>query len=242
LVMLSLDRVVAGYGSVVVLEGLSLEVREGETVSLLGANASGKSTTLKTILGYVRPTEGRITFQGCRIDGLSTEEIVRLGITMVPENRRVFPEITVRENLLIGAYLRNDRRRVSDDLRRMLELFPVLRTKLETRAGALSGGEQQMLAIARALMSNPRLILMDEPSMGLAPAYVRLVYDTIKTIQKKGICMLIVEQNVNMALNTTDRAYVLQKGKIALSGASLSLLQNEDVCKYYLGKMAGLRT
>jgi len=239
--MLVLDGVYAGYGSVAVLEGINLEVHEGEMVSLLGANASGKSTTLKTILGFVPPTQGTITFAGQRIDGMPTEAIVALGMTMVPENRRVFAGMTIRENLLVGAYIRKDRASLARDMGRMLELFPVLRARLDTLAGTLSGGEQQMLAIARALMSNPKFILMDEPSMGLAPAYVRLVYDTVKAIRERGISMLIVEQNVNMALQVTNRAYVLQKGKIALTGPSKSLLQNEDVCKYYLGQMAGIR-
>jgi len=230
----------SGYRGVRVLEGISLEVGTGEMVSLLGANASGKSTTLKTIMGYVRPTEGSIEFAGRRIDNLRTDQIVRLGITMVPENRRVFPWLTVRENLLMGAYLRADPTAVQDDLHRNLLLFPRLKDRLQNLAGTLSGGEQQMLAIARALMCNPTFITMDEPSMGLSPVLVKLVYDTILRIRnERQVSMLIVEQNVAMALQITDRTYVLEKGRIAMTDSSRALLQSERVRQYYLGRLRG---
>ena len=238
--MLALRNVHSGYGGIRVLEGISIEVKTGEMVSLLGANASGKSTTLKTIMGYVRPTQGSIALDGQRIDHLRTDQIVRRGITMVPENRRVFPELTVHENLLMGAYLRNDKRAVLDDIERNLQLFPRLKERAGSAAGTLSGGEQQMLAMARALMSDPKVITMDEPSMGLCPVLVKLVYETIKRIrEERRISMLIVEQNVGMALQITDRAYVLEKGKIAITDSSKSLYQSERVRQYYLGKLSG---
>ena len=238
--MLALRNVHSGYGGIRVLEGISIEVKTGEMVSLLGANASGKSTTLKTIMGYVRPTQGSIALDGQRIDHLRTDQIVRRGITMVPENRRVFPQLTVHENLLMGAYLRNDKRAVLDDIERNLQLFPRLKERAGSAAGTLSGGEQQMLAMARALMSDPKVITMDEPSMGLSPVLVKLVYETIQRIrEERRISMLIVEQNVGMALQITDRAYVLEKGKIAISDSSKSLIQSERVRQYYLGKLSG---
>ncbi len=238
--MLKLTDLYAGYGSVKVLEGINVELREGEMVSLLGANASGKSTTLKTIMGYVRPTKGSIEFDGKHIENLRTDQIVRLGITMVPENRRIFPRLTVRENFLMGAYLRQDRRGVDEDIERNLDLFPRLKERLNTAGGNLSGGEQQMLAVARALMSNPQVIIMDEPSMGLAPALVKEVYDTIIKIRdERKVSMLIVEQNMNMALQLTDRAYVLEKGKIAITDTSIALFHDERVRQFYLGKLAG---
>lgn len=238
--MLVLRNVHSGYGGIRVLEGISIEVKTGEMVSLLGANASGKSTTLKTIMGYVRLTQGSIELEGQRIDHLRTDQIVRRGITMVPENRRVFPQLTVYENLLMGAYLRSDRRAVSQDIERNLELFPRLKERAASPAGTLSGGEQQMLAMARALMSNPRVITMDEPSMGLSPVLVKLVYQTIQRIrEERQISMLIVEQNVGMALQITDRAYVLEKGRIAITDSSRSLQQSERVRQYYLGKLTG---
>ena len=238
--MLVLRNVHSGYGGIRVLEGISIEVKTGEMVSLLGANASGKSTTLKTIMGYVRVTQGSIELEGQRIDHLRTDQIVRRGITMVPENRRVFPQLTVYENLLMGAYLRSDRRTVSEDIERNLELFPRLKERAASPAGTLSGGEQQMLAMARALMSNPSVITMDEPSMGLSPVLVKLVYQTIQRIrEERQISMLIVEQNVGMALQITDRAYILEKGRIAITDSSRSLHQSERVRQYYLGKLTG---
>lgn len=238
--MLTLTDIHSGYGGVTVLEGISLHVGVGEMVSLLGANASGKSTTLKTIMGYVKPSHGSVQFRGSSLNGLRTDQIVRLGITMVPENRRIFPWFTVRENLLMGAYLRRDASVVHEDMERNLELFPRLRERLNGAAGTLSGGEQQMLAIARALMSNPQLITMDEPSMGLSPVLVKMVYDTILRIRaERQVSMLIVEQNVTMALQITDRAYVLEKGRIAMTDSSKALSQSERVRRYYLGRLRG---
>jgi branched-chain amino acid transport system ATP-binding protein len=238
--VLILRDIHSGYGGIRVLEGISIEVKTGEMVSLLGANASGKSTTLKTIMGYVRPTQGSIELDGDRIDRLRTDQIVRLGITMVPENRRVFPRLTVYENLLMGAYLRNSRRAVREDIERNLQLFPRLKERAASLAGTLSGGEQQMLAMARALMCNPKVITMDEPSMGLSPLLVKLVYDTILRIrEERQISMLIVEQNVGMALQITDRAYVLEKGKIAIADSSRALYKTQRVRQYYLGKLSG---
>jgi len=238
--VLILRDIHSGYGGIRVLEGISIEVKTGEMVSLLGANASGKSTTLKTIMGYVRPTQGSIELDGERVDRLRTDQIVRLGITMVPENRRVFPRLTVYENLLMGAYLRNSRRAVREDIERNLQLFPRLKERAASLAGTLSGGEQQMLAMARALMCNPKVITMDEPSMGLSPLLVKLVYDTILRIrEERQISMLIVEQNVGMALQITDRAYVLEKGKIAIADSSRSLYKTQRVRQYYLGKLSG---
>jgi branched-chain amino acid transport system ATP-binding protein len=238
--VLILRDIHSGYGGIRVLEGISIEVKTGEMVSLLGANASGKSTTLKTIMGYVRPTQGSIELDGDRIDRLRTDQIVRLGITMVPENRRVFPRLTVYENLLMGAYLRSSGRAVREDIERNLQLFPRLKERAASLAGTLSGGEQQMLAMARALMCNPKVITMDEPSMGLSPLLVKLVYDTIIRIrEERQISMLIVEQNVGMALQITDRAYVLEKGKIAIADSSRSLYKTQRVRQYYLGKLSG---
>ena len=238
--MLILRDIHSGYGGIRVLEGISIEVKTGEMVSLLGANASGKSTTLKTIMGYVRPTQGSIELDGERVDRLRTDQIVRLGITMVPENRRVFPRLTVYENLLMGAYLRNSRRAVREDIERNLQLFPRLKERAASPAGTLSGGEQQMLAMARALMCNPKVITMDEPSMGLSPLLVKLVYDTILRIrEERQISMLIVEQNVGMALQITDRAYVLEKGRIAIADSSRALYKSQRVRQYYLGKLSG---
>jgi branched-chain amino acid transport system ATP-binding protein len=238
--VLILRDIHSGYGGIRVLEGISIEVKTGEMVSLLGANASGKSTTLKTIMGYVRPTQGSIELDGDRIDRLRTDQIVRLGITMVPENRRVFPRLTVYENLLMGAYLRSSGRAVREDIERNLQLFPRLKERAASLAGTLSGGEQQMLAMARALMCNPKVITMDEPSMGLSPLLVKLVYDTILRIrEERQISMLIVEQNVGMALQITDRAYVLEKGKIAIADSSRSLYKTQRVRQYYLGKLSG---
>ena len=238
--MLALRDVHSGYSGTRVLEGISIEVKTGEMVSLLGANASGKSTTLKTIMGYVKPTQGSIELDGERVDRLRTDQIVRLGITMVPENRRVFPRLTVYENLLMGAYLRTSGRAVREDIERNLQLFPRLKERVASPAGTLSGGEQQMLAMARALMCNPKVITMDEPSMGLSPVLVKLVYDTILRIrEERQISMLIVEQNVGMALQITDRAYVLEKGRIAITDSSKSLYQSQRVRQYYLGKLSG---
>jgi branched-chain amino acid transport system ATP-binding protein len=232
----------ASYGDLRVLSGVSLVVGAGEMVSLLGGNGSGKSTTLRTILGLVRPERGSVRFDGERIDGLPTAEVIRRGITMVPEGRRVFPWMTVRENLLLGAWVRRRRRAdVARDLEGVMALFPVLRERLRQFGGTLSGGEQQMLAMARAIMLRPRLILMDEPSMGLAPAMVRRALEFIRTINAQGIAILLVEQNAKAALRMTHRAYVLEQGRVAIEGRSSDLLGDDRVRTAYLGELVGRR-
>ncbi len=235
--MLVVDHVDVYYGAVHALHGISLEVREGELVCLLGGNASGKSTTMKTILGLVKPRTGSVSFRGERIDGLKTSQIVRRGIASVPEARRIFPRMTVRENLLMGAYVRSDPE-VESDVDRVLDLFPRLRERWKQAGGTLSGGEQQMLAMARALMSRPKLICMDEPSMGLAPAFVERVYELIGQIRSQGTTVLVVEQSAHVALEIADRAYVLQNGVMRLEGPARELLANDEVRRAYLGEVS----
>jgi len=235
--LLVVDTVDVFYGAVHALHGISLVVREGELVCLLGGNASGKSTTMKTILGLVKPRSGSVTFRGQRIDGLKTSEIVRRGIASVPEARRLFPRMTVRENLLMGAYVRSDSE-VEADVERVTGLFPRIRERWSQLGGTLSGGEQQMLAMARALMSRPRLICMDEPSMGLAPAFVERVYELIGQIREQGTTVLVVEQSAHVALEIADRAYVLQNGEMRLEGPARDLLANDEVRRAYLGEVS----
>ncbi len=233
--LLKMSHVDTFYGPIQILDDVNLEIYEGEIVCLLGGNASGKSTTLKTILGLVTPAQGTIEFLGERIDGLPTGHIVARGIAIVPENRRIFPDMTVRENLELGAYLRHDKEGIAEDMERGLALFPRLRERLGQLGGTLSGGEQQMLAIARALMSRPRLLLMDEPSMGLAPIFVERIFNLIKEINRQGTTIFMVEQNANMALSIADRGYVLQTGRLVLADTAQNLLQNEMMKKAYLG-------
>jgi branched-chain amino acid transport system ATP-binding protein len=233
--LLRLAGVNTFYGPVQVHFDLSLEVRAGKIVCLLGGNASGKSTTMKVILGLVQPRSGLVTWRGQKINGLPTPKIVRLGIGSVPESRRIFAQMTVRENLLMGAYPRRDSAAVQEDYQRMLELFPRLKERLNQPGGVLSGGEQQMLAIGRALMSRPTLICMDEPTMGLSPAYVDRVLDLIQTINQQGIAIFMVEQNANLALQIAHRGYVLQSGRIVLQGEAAKLLQQPEVQDAYLG-------
>lgn len=236
--MLRLSEVITSYGSLPVLKGISLEVKQGEVVCLLGGNAAGKSTTMKTILGTVPPHQGAIEFDGQRIDGLPTAEIVRRGISLVPEGRRIFARMTVWENLIMGAFTRQGAPagELATDLERIYELFPRLRERCDQLGGTLSGGEQQMLAIGRALMARPRLLLMDEPSMGLAPALVDLVFDIIRELNSQGMTIFLVEQNANVALSIAHRGYVLQNGRIVLHDTASALLQTEGVRQAYLGE------
>ena len=223
------------YGNIQILHDIDLQIYDGEIVSLLGGNASGKSTTLKTVLGEVVPPVGKIMFKGERIDGLPTQQIIKRGISIVPENRRIFPRLSVLENLQAGAYLRKDAAGIKADIERGFDLFPRLKERRSQAGGTLSGGEQQMLAIARALMCRPQLLLMDEPSMGLAPALVETVFEIIQTINAQGVSVFVVEQNANVALSIADRGYVLQKGQIVLADTAANLLENEMMRSAYLG-------
>jgi len=232
--MLKLTDLRAGYGKVDVLHGISLEVNASECVALVGANGAGKGTTLKCICGLIEARAGRIEFEGQRIDGLAGHSIVRRGITMCPEGRQVFAEMSVLENLEMGAHTRHDKAQRSD-LEDMLDLFPVLRDRLRQRAGTLSGGEQEMLAIARALMSRPKLCIFDEPSLGLAPKIVEEVEQTIARIKARGTTILLVEQNAAMALRLSNRAYVFEAGEIVLTGTGQELQDHPEVSKAYLG-------
>jgi len=235
--ILDLASVSSAYGPVLALTKVSLHVNEGEIVSLLGSNAAGKSTTLRTILGMTKAYEGSITFDGERIETMRTQEIVARGLTMVPENRRLFAKMSVRENLEIGANLRNDKAEIKEDIDRVFGLFPRLKERVSQRAGTLSGGEQQMLAIGRALTARPKVLLMDEPSMGLAPILVEQVFDTIKAINEQGTTILVVEQNAHIALSIADRGYVLQTGRIVLSDTAEALLAHPDLSQAYLGEI-----
>jgi len=233
--LLKAEGVNTYYGAVHALRDLSLEIPRGEIVCLLGGNASGKSTTLKTLLGFAKPASGSIEFLGESIFGKSTTEIVSRGISLVPENRRIFGRLTVRENLEMGAYLRDDRAEIDADFDRVLELFPRLKERMTQLGGTMSGGEQQMLAMGRALMSRPKLLLMDEPSMGLAPLLVEQSFEIIKEINERGMSVFMVEQNANMALSIAHRGYVLQTGRVVLADTAEGLLANEDLKRAYLG-------
>ncbi|MGQ0568618.1 MAG: ABC transporter ATP-binding protein [Armatimonadota bacterium] len=235
--MLEVVNVSARYGQVMVLREVSLQVPEGRSVCLLGPNGAGKTTTLRTVVGLLRPSSGEVRFEGRRIDRLPADRIVRLGLSLVPERREVFPYLSVAENLRMGAYTRRDHRAVVNDLERILELFPVLRGRMDQPAGTLSGGEQQMLAIGRALMAGPRFLLLDEPSLGLAPMLVQLMFRAIAQIRAGGASLLLVEQNARMALSVTDYAYVLESGRIALEGSSADLKGNTAVQETYLGQI-----
>jgi branched-chain amino acid transport system ATP-binding protein len=233
--LLELDNIKTYYGNIRALKGISIEVDEGEIVCLIGANGAGKSTTLMTISGILTPVDGDVMYQGRSIVGVRPDNIVRMGICQVPEGRMIFPILTVRENLDLGAYLRNDADGVEEDLGRVFSLFPVLRDRQKQHGGTLSGGEQQMLAIARALMGRPKLMLLDEPSLGLAPILVDAIFDTIRRISEQGTTILLVEQNAQVALQLSNRGYVLETGEITLADTSQELLNNEEVRKAYLG-------
>ena len=234
--LLRLSNVNTYYGQIHILEDLNLHVGEGELVSLLGGNASGKSTTLKTILGLVRPATGRVEFGGEDVTGRSTSYRIGRGMAIVPENRRLFAPMTVLENLEMGAYLTKDGKGKKQDFERVYSLFPLLYERRGQLAGTLSGGEQQMVAMGRALMSHPKLLLMDEPSMGLAPILVERSFEIIQQVHESGVAMLIVEQNANMALSIADRGYVLSTGRLVLQGPAKELLEHEDLRKAYLGR------
>ena len=233
--MLTLDALECRYGKVAAVRGLSLEVRKGELVSLIGANGAGKTTTLKAISGLLKAVHGKVTFEGEDITQAQARRILALGIAHCPEGRRVFPYMSVRENLEMGCYLRKDKAGVETDLRRLYERFPILHERREQAAGTLSGGEQQMLAISRALMSRPKLILFDEPSLGLAPNIVERIFDIIREIRAEGVTVVMVEQNAFAALELSDRSYVLEQGRVALTGTGAELLGNPHVKTAYLG-------
>ena len=233
--LLKLDRIDTFYGQSQVHFGVTVEVPRGEIVCLLGGNASGKSTTMKVILGLHKPRAGTVSFDGASLDGLSTAQIVRRGIASVPEARRLFGDMSVRENLLMGAFTRRDREGIAEDYERMLELFPRVKERLNQRAGTLSGGEQQMLAMARSLMSRPKLVCMDEPTMGLSPLYVDKVLELIHAINEQGVTFFMVEQNASLALQIAHRGYVLQTGRVVLSGEASALLADERIRDAYLG-------
>lgn len=223
------------YGVIHALKGVTLRVEEGEIVTLIGANGAGKTTTLKAISGLIKPSKGAIFFDKEKISGMSLQQIVKKGISQVPEGRRIFPEMTVLENLQLGAYLRNDTREIKNDLENIYSRFPILEKRSKQNAATLSGGEQQMLAIGRALMSRPRLMLMDEPSMGLSPLLVKEIFSIITDINRRGTTILLVEQNANMALSIAHRAYVMELGRIVFEGSGKELAQSEEIKKAYLG-------
>ncbi|NLO21640.1 MAG: ABC transporter ATP-binding protein [Syntrophomonadaceae bacterium] len=233
--MLKVKGIDVYYGAIHALKNLSLEVEEGSIVTLIGANGAGKTTTLKSISGILRPTSGSILFKGQELVKIAPEKIVALGISQVPEGRRVFQEMSVLENLEMGAYLRSYKKGIQEDMDNVFSRFPRLKERRKQSAGTLSGGEQQMLAIGRALMARPQLLLMDEPSMGLAPLLVVEIFNIIKDINSRGTTILLVEQNANMALSIADQAYVIETGDIVLQGAAKELMQSEEVKKAYLG-------
>ena len=233
--LLEVKDLKVAYGSILAVKGVSLTVNEGEFVTLIGSNGAGKSTTLRTISGLLKPKEGSITFQGESIEGRPGHEIVAKGLCQSPEGRRIFPRMSVRENLDLGAFLRNDKAGIEADRERVLDLFPRLRERYEQKGGTMSGGEQQMLAVARAMMGAPKLLLLDEPSMGLAPVLVDMIFETIIKIREQGITILLIEQNASAALDVADRAYVLESGLIKMSGNASDLAKDEAVTKAYLG-------
>ncbi len=234
--MLKVENLVVSYGGIEALKGISLDVPEGKIVTLIGANGAGKSTLLRSIIGLVKPKEGKISYEGRDITGLNSQKIVETGITLVPEGRRVFPNLTVLENLKIGAYLRNDKEGIEKDIRWIYDLFPRLEERSWQMAGTLSGGEQQMLAVGRALMCRPKVLMMDEPSLGLAPLVIKDIFKIIQEINKQGMTILLIEQNANMALKIADIAYVLETGRITMTGSGRELLENPEIKAAYLGK------
>ena len=234
--MLTLENISVGYGAIRALKGVSMHVEQGEVVTLIGANGAGKTTTLRTVTGLLSPTEGRILFEGQEISGRPTHQLVARGISMSPEGRGVFANLTVRENLQMGAYLKKNKAEIAQDLERGFRMFPRLKERESQKAGTLSGGEQQMLAMARALMSRPRLLLLDEPSLGLAPLVVHTIFEAIDEIRGEGTTILLVEQNAHAALKHSDRAYVLETGRIVMEGPSKELAADPRIKEAYLGE------
>ena len=234
--MLTLENVSVNYDAIEALTDVSLHVDQGEVVTLIGANGAGKTTTLRTITGLLEPKEGRVMYEGKEISGVATHKLVPMGIAMSPEGRGVFANLSVRENLEMGAFIRKDKKGIADDMERGFTLFPRLKEREQQKAGTLSGGEQQMLAMARALMSRPRLLLLDEPSLGLAPLVVHTIFEAIEQIRQEGATILLVEQNANAALHHSDRAYVLETGRIVMEGDSKQLAQDPKVKEAYLGE------
>ena len=232
--MLKVENLKVNFGGIEAVKGISFEVKEGEIVTLIGSNGAGKSTTLRTISGIVKPVDGSIEFEGTDITKINSSDIVKMGITLCPEGRRVFPDMTVLENIKIGAFLRSDD--LSNDIERCYRLFPILKERNKQLAGTLSGGEQQMLAVARSLMSRPKIMMLDEPSLGLAPLVVQDIFKIIQEINDEGVTILLIEQNANMALRIADKAYVLETGKITMEGSGKELLENESIKEAYLGK------
>lgn len=236
--MLKISNLVVAYGGIEALKGIDLEVEEGKIITLIGANGAGKSTTLRSIMGLVKPKQGKITYMGKNLLEMKTQDMVSHGITLVPEGRRVFPNLSVLENLKIGAFARKDEKGIKDDMEWVYNLFPRLKERTWQLAGTLSGGEQQMLAVGRALMSRPRLMMMDEPSLGLAPLIVKDIFNIIKEVNKQGVTILLIEQNANAALHIADKGYVMETGRITMKGTGEELLANPDVKKAYLGDTA----
>ncbi len=234
--MLTLENVSVSYGAIEALTNINLEINQGEVVTLIGANGAGKTTTLRTITGLLEPRNGRVMYEGKQISGVPTHKLVPMGIAMSPEGRGVFANLSVRENMEMGAYIRNDKAGIKRDMERGFTIFPRLKEREAQKAGTLSGGEQQMLAMARALMSQPRLLLLDEPSLGLAPLLVHTIFEAIDNIRAEGTTILLVEQNANAALHHSDRAYVLETGRIVMSGDSKQLAQDPKVKEAYLGE------
>lgn len=233
--MLTIKDLYVNYGGIKALQGINIKVPEGKIITLIGGNGAGKSTTLRTAIGLVKPLSGKISYRGQDITGEKTVDIVRRGMALVPEGRRVFTNLTVSENLVLGAYSRKDREEIAEDLDKVFSIFPRLKERLKQKAGTLSGGEQQMLAVGRAIMSKPKLLMMDEPSLGLAPLIVKGIFEVIKEINSLGVTILLIEQNAKVALEIADFGYVLETGTIVLSGTGAELLNNDDVKKAYLG-------
>lgn len=234
--MLKIDNLSVHYGGIHALQGIGFEVPDGKIVTLIGANGAGKSTTLKAIIGLVTASSGTVSWNGENLTGMMTKDIVRKGVVLVPEGRRVFPNLTVDENLSLGAFSRTDRPAIASDRDKVFSLFPRLKERMKQKAGTLSGGEQQMLAVGRALMTRPKLLMMDEPSLGLAPLIVKMIFDIVREINKEGTTVLLIEQNAKAALEVADRGYVLETGRITLTGSGKELLADDRVRSAYLGE------